>query len=246
PLPASARRLEWAWAEVCGEVVFLGQTVNSYHDGTHDFADLLRAADRVEGLLRVRYTSPHPSDMSERVVAAMAECPKVCPQVHLPVQSGSDEVLARMNRTYTGAEYPAVVARRRAAVPGIAMSTDVIVGFPGESDDDFARTVALMEEMRYDSAFLFKYSARPDTRAFRWPETVSEEQKGERLERLIALQHRVSGAIHDALVGREVEVLVESPARRGERQLYGRTAHFKAVVFPDARPPAGAQPPRRG
>jgi tRNA-2-methylthio-N6-dimethylallyladenosine synthase len=229
PLAELVAQVEGAVAQGFREVVFLGQTVNSYHDGTHDFADLLRATDRVDGLLRIRYTSPHPSDMSERVVAAMAECPTVCPQVHLPVQSGSDPVLSRMNRTYTVAEYLAVVARLRAAIPGIAMSTDVIVGFPGETVEDFERTVALMERVRYDSAFIFKYSARPDTRAWRWEETVSEEEKGGRLTRLIDLQHRISGEIHAALTGREVDVLVESTARRDARQLYGKTAHFKTV-----------------
>jgi tRNA-2-methylthio-N6-dimethylallyladenosine synthase len=149
------------------EVVFLGQTVNSYHDGTHDFADLLRAANDVEGIARIRYTSPHPSDMSPRVIEAMATCDKVCPQVHLPLQSASDPVLERMNRTYDLARYREVVAALRTAIPGVALSTDIIVGFPGETEEDFQRTVEYMREVRYDSAFLFKYSARPDTKAFR-------------------------------------------------------------------------------
>ena len=240
PLADLVRQVEAAVEAGFREVVFLGQTVNSYHDGTHDFADLLRAADRVEGLLRIRYTSPHPSDMSDRVIAAMAECPKVCPQVHLPVQSGSDPVLERMNRTYDVAGYLAVVERLRAALPGVALSTDVIVGFPGETEEDFERTVALMRYVRYDSAFLFKYSARPDTRAWRWEETVPEEEKGARLTRLIDLQHGISGEIHAAMTGREVEVLVESAARRDARQLYGKTPQFKTVVFPDDGTPPGA------
>jgi len=231
------------------EVVFLGQTVNSYHDGTHDFADLLRAADAVEGLLRIRFTSPHPSDMSERVVAAIAECAKVCPQVHLPLQSASDAVLESMNRTYTLAQYRDVVARLRGAVPGLALSTDIIVGFPGESEEDFEKTAAYMREVRYDSAFLFKYSARPDTKAWRWTETVSEPEKGRRLEHLLAQQQAISGALNDRLIGHEVEVLVEGPARRaghagsngrGAGQLFGKSAHFKTVVFDDDGTPAGA------
>src|SRR6185369_1903654 len=147
------------------EVVFLGQTVNSYHDGTHDFADLLRATNEVEGLARIRFTSPHPSDMGERVIAAIAECERVCPHVHLPLQSASNPVLERMNRTYTFEQYLQVVARLRAAIPQLALSTDIIVGFPGETEEDFARTVTALEELRFDGAFLFKYSARPDTRA---------------------------------------------------------------------------------
>ncbi len=221
------------------EVVFLGQTVNSYHDGTHDFADLLRATNEVEGLVRIRFTSPHPSDMTEKVVAAMAECEKVAPQVHLPLQSASDPVLARMNRTYTIDAYDRVLARLRAAIPGLGVSTDIIVGFPGETEDDYRRTVDYMKNVRYDSAFLFKYSARPDTRAFRWEETVSEQEKGRRLTALIEMQHGISGEIHDALIGREVEVLVESPARRDPGQLYGKSADFKAVVFADDGTPAG-------
>jgi tRNA-2-methylthio-N6-dimethylallyladenosine synthase len=240
PLADLVREVERAVAQGFREVVFLGQTVNSYHDGTHDFADLLRAADAIDGLVRIRYTSPHPSDMSARVIAAMAECSKVMPQVHLPLQSASDPVLAAMNRTYTIAEYDAVLARLRAAIPGLAVSTDIIVGFPGETEADFEATAAYMARARYDSAFLFKYSARPDTKAYRQGETVSEEEKGRRLTRLIEQQHRISGEIHDLLIGREVEVLVEGRARRDAGQLYGRSAEFKTVVFADDGTPAGA------
>jgi tRNA-2-methylthio-N6-dimethylallyladenosine synthase len=235
------------------EVVYLGQTVNSYHDGAHDFADLLRATDDVDGLHRIRFTSPHPSDMSGKVIDAIAGCAKVCPQVHLPLQSASDTVLRAMARTYTLDEYGEVVSRLRAAIPGLALTTDIIVGFPGESDDDFERTAAYMREVRFDSAFLFKYSARPDTRAWRRPETVDEEEKGRRLQHLIAQQQGISGAINDRLIGREVEVLVEGPARRrspdgappppgarGVGQLFGKSEHFKTVVFGDDGTPAGA------
>ncbi len=176
PLEDLVREVRRAVADGFVEVVFLGQTVNSWNDGRHDFADLLRATNEVEGLLRIRYTSPHPSDMSDRVIAAMAECDKVSPQVHLPLQSASDPVLERMRRTYTIDQYRALVAKLRAAIRDVALTTDLIVGFPGESDDDFRRTEDFMSEVRWDSAFLFKYSARPDTRAFLWPETVSETE----------------------------------------------------------------------
>ncbi len=245
PLEDLIRQVEHAVAEGFREVVFLGQTVNSYHDGRHDFAELLRATNGVAGLLRIRYTSPHPSDMSDRVIAAMAECEKVCPQVHLPLQSGSNRILEAMKRTYTIEGYRDVVARLRDAIPGLALSTDIIVGFPGETEDDFTRTAAAMREVRYDSAFLFKYSARPDTRAWKWAETVSEEEKGARLTRLLDQQMRISAEKNDARVGTEVEVLVEGPARRAQSrglgpQLYGKTPHFTAVVFPDDGTPAGA------
>ena len=221
PLADLIRQVRHAVDEGFREVVFLGQTVNSYHDGTHDFADLLRATDGVEGLLRIRYTSPHPSDMSDRVIAAMAECPKVMPQVHLPLQSASDRILDAMRRTYTFSEYRAVVERLRAAIPGIGLSTDIIVGFPGETEEDFEQTSAAMREIGYDSAFLFKYSARPGTKAFTWVETVSEEAKGRRLTALIDQQQRISGAANDRLIGHDVEVLVEGRARRNEHQLHG-------------------------
>ena len=239
PLAELVRQVESAVEQGFREVVFLGQTVNSYHDGTHDFADLLRAADAVPGLERIRYTSPHPSDMSERVIDAMAECAKVMPHVHLPMQSGSDRILESMERTYSYARFLEVAARLRARIPGVALSTDVIVGFPGETEEDFAATVRALQDVRFDSAFLFKYSARPDTRAWKWDETVSEEEKGRRLTRLIDLQHAISGEIHDGWVGREVEVLVEGPARRNSEQLYGKTREFKAVVFPNDGTPSG-------
>jgi tRNA-2-methylthio-N6-dimethylallyladenosine synthase len=239
PMADLLRQARTAAAEGFREIVYLGQTVNSYHDGTHDFADLLRATHEIEGVLRIRYTSPHPSDMSERLIAAMAECEKVCPHVHLPLQSASDRVLAAMGRGYTLATYRAVLARLRAAIPELAVSTDIIVGFPGESDEDFEATAAYMREARYDSAFLFKYSARPDTKAWRSDETVSEEAKGARLSALIDQQQRISALRNDAWIGREVEVLVEGPARRNDGQLFGRSRQFKGVAFTDDGTPAG-------
>ena len=221
------------------EVVFLGQTVNAYRDGDFDFGDLLRAAAAVDGIERVRFTSPHPSDMSESVLDAMAGCAKVCPQLHLPVQSGSDAVLARMERGYTVAEYRGLVERLRACVPGIALSTDIIVGFPGESEDDFAATLALMRDVAYDSAFLFKYSRRSHTKAGKWEETVPEEDKGRRLQVVIAAQERISAERNRALVGGAVEVLVEGPARRRAGWVAGKTAHFKTAVFPSSESAPG-------
>ena len=240
PLEDLVREVRRAVEQGYREIVFLGQTVNSWNDGRHDFADLLRAAAAVEGVLRIRYTSPHPSDMSDRVIAAMAACDAVCPQVHMPLQSASNRVLQAMNRTYTIEHYDALVQRMRAIIPGLAVTTDLIVGFPGETDEDFQATAQYMREVRWDGAFLFKYSARPDTRAWRWPETVSEDEKGRRLETLIALQHGISGELHDRLIGREVEVLVEGPARRNARQLFGKTREFRSVVFADDGTPAGS------
>jgi tRNA-2-methylthio-N6-dimethylallyladenosine synthase len=214
------------------EIVFLGQTVNAYrHDGW-DFARLLRETAAVPGIDRIRFTSPHPADMSDAAIDVMAECATVMPQLHLPVQSGSDRVLARMAREYTAGQYEALVERLRERVPGIALSTDVIVGFPGEDDDDFAATESLMRRVRYDAAFLFRYSSRPGTRAGRWPDDVPDAEKGRRLETLIALQETISAERNRMLVGADVEVLVEGPARRPEGWVSGKTPHMKTVVFP--------------
>ena len=231
------RQVERAAAQGFREIVFLGQTVNSYHDGTHDFAELLRRAAEVPGVLRLRYTSPHPSDMSDRLIATMAECEKIMPHVHLPLQSASDRVLAAMQRTYTLERYERVLERIRATIPGVAVSTDIIVGFPGETEEDFLATREFMRRTRFDSAFLFKYSARPDTRAFKLEETVDDAEKGRRLSALLDQQHQISGEIHDGYLGREVEVLVDGPSFRGRGanppQLHGKSREFKTVVWAD-------------
>jgi tRNA-2-methylthio-N6-dimethylallyladenosine synthase len=222
------------------EVVYLGQTVNAYRDGAVDFAELLRRTNAIDGVERIRFTSPHPADMSARVIDVMASCPKLCPQLHLPVQSGSDRVLAQMERGYTATEYLDLVHRLRCAMPDIALTTDVIVGFPGEDEADFLATCALMRTVRYDGAFMFKYSARSGTKAFKWAETVSDEEKGRRLQTIIALQEEHAAAINRALIGSITEVLVEGPARRGDGWLAGKTPHFKPAVFPAANVGAGA------
>ncbi|MGE3497434.1 MAG: tRNA (N6-isopentenyl adenosine(37)-C2)-methylthiotransferase MiaB [Candidatus Binatia bacterium] len=214
------------------EVVFLGQTVNAYRDGATDFGDLLRAADRVPGIDRIRFTSPHPSDMTESAIEAMARCHTVCPQLHLPLQSGSTAVLERMERGYSADDYLRLVERLRAAVPELALSTDIIVGFPEEGERDFQATLELMRRVRFDSAFMFKYSRRDHTKAAKWPETVSEEEKSRRLAAVIALQEEIAAEINAGCVGREVEVLVEGPARRREGWLAGKTPQFKTAVFP--------------
>ncbi len=214
------------------EVVYLGQTVNAYRDGATDFGELLRRTNAIDGIERIRFTSPHPSDMSEAVIEAMATCRKVCPQLHLPLQSGSDRVLERMERGYTAAQYLDLVERLRRAIPGLALSTDIIVGFPGEEEVDFRATYELMRTVGYDSAFMFKYSARSGTKAFKWPETVSEKEKGRRLQTIIALQEEHSAAINRALIGATTEVLIEGPARRREGWMAGKTPQFKTAVFP--------------
>jgi tRNA-2-methylthio-N6-dimethylallyladenosine synthase len=214
------------------EVVFLGQTVNAYRHDEVDFADLLRAAARVAGIARIRFTSPHPSEMTDRILDVMSTEQAVCPQVHLPLQSASDTVLERMGRGYTIEQYDRLLERLRRARPGIEFSTDIIVGFPGETDSDFQATLDYLRHAGYDHAFSFAYSPREGTRAARWHETVDRAEKRRRLQAVIELQERISLERSRAWCGRSVEVLVEGPARRGEGWLSGKSAEFKTVVFP--------------
>ncbi len=213
------------------EVTLLGQTVNSYADGEHDFADLLRAVGAVPGLRRLRFTSPYPTDFTDRVLAALAETPVVCEHVHLPVQSGSSRVLKRMLRRYDRARYLEVVAALRRAVPGLALTTDIIVGFPGETEDEFSETISLVAEVGYDDAFTFKYSPRDGTPATRMRGAVPNDVAGERLERLIAAVRGGARRRNVGLVGTAHEVLVEGKAKRGDL-LQGRTRTNKVALFP--------------
>ena len=227
------REVETVVSEGINEVVLLGQTVNSYHDGEADFGALLRAVGRVEGVRRLRFTSPHPNDFSEAVVNAMAEVDAVCEHVHLPMQSGSSRVLRRMLRRYSRDGYLECVDRLRAAVPGLCLTTDIIVGFPGETDEDFAETLSAVEQVGFDDAFTFKFSPREGTPATRFPEseTVPDEVATERLDRLIAVVRTNARRRNLGLLGQRREVLVERAARRGEL-LQCRTRDFKTVLIP--------------
>jgi tRNA-2-methylthio-N6-dimethylallyladenosine synthase len=217
------------------EVTLLGQTVNSYHDGTHDFAALLRAVGRVDGIRRIRFTSPYPTDFGERVIAAMAETPAVCEHVHLPVQSGSNAVLRRMLRRYTREEYLAVVARLRTAMPGITFSTDIIVGFPGETEAQFEETLSLVGEAGFDDSYTFRYSGRDGTPAVRLKDHVSDEVAADRLERLIEVIRDQARRRNLARVGAVHEVLVERAARRGDLMLgRTRTNHMVLLDLPES------------
>ena len=215
------------------EVMLLGQTVNSYVYEDVTFAQLLRAVAKIDGLERIRFTSPYPVDFTDDVVAAIAEEPKICKYVHLPVQSGSDVVLERMRRGYTVADYRAIVARLRAAMPDIALSTDILSGFSGETDADHAQTLDLMREIRFDSAFMFAYSERDLTfAAKKLPDDVTPEIKARRLAEIVALQEQISAEVFAAHVGRRERVLVHGPSKRDPAQLMGRTDGFKTVILP--------------
>jgi tRNA-2-methylthio-N6-dimethylallyladenosine synthase len=223
------------------EVTLLGQNVNSYgRDLTRRrplFADLLRATGAVDGIRRVRYTSPHPKDLRPETIDAMATTPAVCEHLHLPLQSGSDRVLARMHRGYTAERYLSRLAAAREAVDDLAVTTDLIVGFPGETDDDFERTLEVAAEAAYDSAYTFIFSPRPGTEAASFVDDfVAHEVVADRFERLRVVVERSALAKHRARIGRVEEVLVEGPSKRDPGTTTGRTRQNKLVHFPAPAP----------
>ena len=201
------------------EITLLGQTVNSYHDGEHDFADLLRAVGGIPGLRRIRFTSPYPTDFTPRVIESMAGTPAVCEHVHLPVQSGSNAVLKRMLRRYSRERYLEVVEQLRAAIPGITFSTDVIVGFPGETDADFEQSLSLIEAADFGDAYTFKYSVREGTPAVRLRDHIPEDVAAARLGCLVDLVRTQVRRKNIGRIGDTHEVLVERPAKRGDLML---------------------------
>ncbi|MBA3552581.1 MAG: tRNA (N6-isopentenyl adenosine(37)-C2)-methylthiotransferase MiaB [Actinobacteria bacterium] len=248
--PQRSRRLGDVVAEVQGlaergviEVTLLGQNVNTYgRDLTVPgssrkprFAALLRAVNQVEGIRRVRFISPHPHDFTDDVVAAMAECEAVCEHIHFPLQSGSDRVLRLMRRSYRSARYLDWLERIRRAIPGVSVTTDIIVGFPGESEEDFAQTLRVTEQARFDAAFTFQYSPRPGTAAASHPDQVPKPVVQQRFERLLALQERISLERNAEYVGRTVEVVVEGEGRKGN--VAARTRTNKLVHLPGRLPP---------
>jgi tRNA-2-methylthio-N6-dimethylallyladenosine synthase len=217
------------------EVTLLGQTVNSYHDGTHDFADLLRAVGRIGGLRRLRFTSPYPTDFTARVIEAMATTPAVCEHVHLPVQSGSNAVLKRMLRRYSRECYLEVMAELRRAIPGVTLSTDIIVGFPGETEAQFEETLSLVTDADFDDAYTFKYSVREGTPAVRLRDHIPDEVASARLDRLIDVVRAGTRQKNIGRVGEVHEALVERPAKRGTLMLARtRSNHLVLVDLPQS------------
>jgi tRNA-2-methylthio-N6-dimethylallyladenosine synthase len=238
PLTALVGEVERMASEGVSEVTLLGQNVNAYGrdlprrgEPAANFAELLAAVDAVEGIERIRYTSPHPQDMKEDVIRAHAELPALCEHVHLPLQSGSSRVLKAMRRTYTRERYLDRVALLREHVPDCAITTDIIVGFPGETEEDFAQTLSLCEEVAYDGAFTFVFSPRRGTEAATLPDQVSHAVKVERMERLVEVVQRRARERAQRFVGRTLDVLVEGPSRTDPTRLRGRSRHNKAVNF---------------
>jgi tRNA-2-methylthio-N6-dimethylallyladenosine synthase len=229
-------------AEGVREVTLLGQNVNSWGrdlapELRTEFGELLRACDAVEGIERIRFTSPHPKDFREPVIAAIADCDAVCEHIHLPLQSGSSRILKAMRRTYDRDRYLALVRRLRVAIPDLALGTDIIVGFPGETEADFRATLEVVEEVRYDSAFTFVYSPRRGTEAADLPEQVPDEVKRDRIERLVEVVQRIAAERNAERVGGVEEVLVEGASRTDAQVLRGRTRRNTTVNFTGSAQP---------
>ncbi len=224
------------------EVTLLGQNVNSYRgisdparsgeERTWDFTDLIYALEKIEGLERIRFMTSHPKDLSDRLIGAFRDCSKLCRYIHLPVQSGSTRVLKKMNRRYSREQYLDLVRRLRQAAPDITISTDIIVGFPGETEEDFEDTLRLVKEVEYDSAFTFLYSKRTGTPAAEYEDQIPEEVKHERFNRLVDTLNAISLRKNQEYIGRTMQVLVDGASRKGDGILSGRTDGFKLVDFP--------------
>jgi tRNA-2-methylthio-N6-dimethylallyladenosine synthase len=220
------------------EVTLLGQNVNSYGRGLPEpvtFAQLLRHLDLLPGLHRLRFATSHPRDLSPELISAFGQLSALCEHLHLPVQSGANRILKKMNRGYTRESYLAKVVALRQGCPGLALTTDLMVGFPGETEADFQQTLDLMREAAFDQAFSFKYSPRPQTRAASFPDQVPEDIKTERLTRLQGLQNELTFKSHTRLIGQELEVLVEGRSKRSPEELCGRLRTNQLVNFAGSR-----------
>ncbi len=214
------------------EVTLLGQNVNSYLDGNFDFADLLSACAVVDRNIRIRFTTSHPQDLSDKLLYTIAENSNICNYIHLPVQSGSNRILQLMNRTYTIEQYLSLIEKARKIIPGVSFSTDIISGFPTEAYEDHVMTLDVMRLVKYDGAYMFKYSPREGTKSFKMGDDVPEEIKTKRLQEIIELQQNISSEINQSLVGKEEIVLIEGLSRKSEKFLSGRTDTNKIVIVP--------------
>ncbi len=218
----------------CKEITLLGQNVNSYGkdlEGDLTFAGLLRELDKIQGIERIRFMTSHPKDLSDELIFAIRDCDKVCEHLHLPVQAGSSKVLDEMNRKYSKEQYLELIEKVKSNIPGIALSTDIIVGFPGETEEDFNETLDVVAKARFDMAYTFLYSKRTGTPAAKNPEQVPESVKKQRFDKLLELQNTISKEINDELLGKEMEVLVEGLSKSSKTTYTGRTRENKIVNF---------------
>jgi len=214
------------------EVTLLGQNVNSYLDNGRDFADLLAAAAVVDKSIRIRFTTSHPQDLSDKLLYTIAEHPNICNYIHLPVQSGSNRILELMNRTYTVEHYLELIEKSRKIIPGVSFSTDIIAGFPSETYEDHLMTIDVMNKVRYDGAYMFKYSPREGTKAHKMEDNVTEDMKSKRLTEIIDLQQKISFEINQSTIGKEEIVLVEGCSKKSDAFMSGRTDTNKVLIFP--------------
>ncbi len=214
------------------EVTLLGQNVNSYHDGENHFPDLLQKISRIDGLYRIRFMTSHPKDLSEELVETIASEKKICKHIHLPVQSGSNRILSMMNRNYTRENYLTLIEKARALIPGVSITSDIMVGFPGETDRDFEDTIQLMNQVKFDEAFTYHYSSRKGTRAAEMEEKLSKEEKLIRLNQIIQLQRVMTLERKQSLIGKIVEVLPETESKKSSNEWMGKTDTNHVVIFP--------------
>ena len=214
------------------EVTLLGQNVNSYNDGRHDFSDLLKISAQIPEIRRVRFMTSHPKDLSDGILDVIACRGKVCPHIHLPVQSGSNRILALMIRQYTRDQYLHLVEKARKRIPGVALTTDVLVGFPGETESDFRDTCELLECIRFDEAYTYRYSPREGTRAARLNDGLTEKDRLERLDEIIRLQRHITLEIKREMIGHTAEILPETASKHSPEEWMGRTPTNHVVVFP--------------
>ena len=214
------------------EITLLGQNVNSYRHGDARFPELLDAVAQVPGVMRIRFTSPHPQDIDDDMLFVMRDHANICNSVHLPLQAGADRILKRMNRTYTQAQFLALSEQIRNILPGCGISTDIIAGFPGETEEEFGETLAVMEKVKFDSAFTFKYSSRPGTKAAEYSDQIPEKVKKDRLAKLVDLQYKHTLFRNRKEIGKKVKVLVEKESKKSSNEWAGRTDNNKWVIFP--------------
>ena len=220
------------WKEGFKEVTLLGQNVNSYRSGKSDFADLLKACALAVPEMRIRFTTSHPQDLSDKLLETIAERKNLCKYIHLPVQSGSDRILDLMKRSYTIEHYLALIEKAKKIIPNVALSTDIISGFPTETEEDHKMTLDIMNIVKYDGAYMFKYSAREKTKAFVMGDDVDDETKTRRLMEIIELQRQISFVLNSGMIGKNYEILIESLSRKSDEKLTGRTDGNKSVIIP--------------
>jgi tRNA-2-methylthio-N6-dimethylallyladenosine synthase len=231
PLNSVVEEIKTLWNEGFKEVTLLGQNVNSYSSGNNDFADLLKACAEASPEIRIRFITSHPQDLSDKLLETIADFLNLCKYIHLPVQSGSDRILELMKRNYSIEHYLNLIDKARKIIPGVSLSTDIISGFPTETDEEHKLTLEIMKEVKYDGAYMFKYSPRENTKAYEMKDNIDEETKTARLMEIVELQRNISYELNSQMVGREYEIIIESLSKKSDKMLTGRTDGNKSVII---------------